>query len=175
MNTSTRIFRPLVAAGLAFAALPAVATHVELQVGRSYMGSSGANTVFVEGVFAQHALGNTGLAWSPDVSVGWINGRDTAHYRRYRYSTRSDAWLGAVGVRLRFADANAWYSPLFFSFQPAVHGGRTLALSSSYEFVSTLGWQQKHWSVQIRHVSNGDLHLPNRGETMALLGLGFDL
>lgn len=175
MKISPRFLRPLVAAGLAFAALPAAATHVELQVGRSYMESYGANTVFVEGVFAEHALGNTGLAWSPDVSLGWINGRDPARYRLYRYSTRPDAWLGAAGVRLRFANANAWYSPLFFSFQPALHGGRTLALSSSYEFVSTLGWQEKHWSLQIRHVSNGDLHLPNRGETMALLGLGFDL
>ncbi|BFI94530.1 MAG: hypothetical protein RSP_00400 [Rhodanobacter sp.] len=107
--------------------------------------------------------------------MGWINGRDSMHYRFFKYSTRPDSWLGAAGVRLHFADQNAWYRPLFFSFQPALHGGRTLALSSSYEFVSTLGWQEKHWSFEIRHVSNGDLHLPNRGETMALVGLGFNI
>ncbi|BFI94529.1 MAG: hypothetical protein RSP_00390 [Rhodanobacter sp.] len=53
--------RFLAAAGLALVALPAAATHIELQLGRSYMASSGANTVFVEGVFAEHALGDTGL------------------------------------------------------------------------------------------------------------------
>ena len=64
---------------------------------------------------------------------------------------------------------------LFLSVQPALQSGRTQALSSGYEFVSTLGWQGRHVSVQIRHVSNAGLHAPNRGETMALLGVGFDL
>lgn len=176
MSTMQRYMRFFVAAVLAVAAMPACAARFELQLGRSYMDNHGANTVFLEGVFAEHMLGNTGLTWSPDASLGWIDGRDLArhrhyHYAHYSYSAHPEAWIGAAGARLRFADENAWYRPLFFSFQPAVHGGRTLALSSSYEFVSTLGWQAKYWSVQIRHISNGDLHVPNRGETMLLLGI----
>lgn len=176
MRHVLRFMRPLVVVALVSAALPASAARFEFQLGRSYMDSYGADTIFLEGVFAEHALGNTGLTWSPDVSLGWIDGRDMGRHRHYRYSSynysaRPQSWIGAGGVRLRLADENAWYRPLFFSFQPAMHGGRTLALSSSYEFVSTLGWQAKHWSVQIRHVSNGDLHEPNRGETMVLLGI----
>jgi len=177
MHTVLRFMRPFAAVALVAIALPAAAaTRLELQLGRSYTDSYGANTVFLEGVFAEHALGDTGLTWSPDLSLGWIDGRDAQRGRLYRYGGRSysmhpQSWIGAGGVRLRFADESAWYRPLFFSFQPAAHGGRTPALSSSYEFVSTLGWQAKHWSVQIRHISNGDLHTPNRGETMALLGI----
>ena len=176
MRHALRFMRPLAALALLAATMPASATRFELQLGRSYMESHGADTAFLEGVFAEHPLGNTGLTWSPDASLGWIDGRDVGHRRHYRYAGHSysahpQSWIGAGGVRLRFASENAWYRPLFFSFQPAVHGGRTLALSSSYEFVSTLGWQAKHWSVQVRHVSNGELHEPNRGETMFLLGI----
>ncbi|MDO1529616.1 acyloxyacyl hydrolase [Fulvimonas sp. R45] len=162
---------------LALPAVPAIAgtTHLELQAGRSYMDSHGANTAFVEAVFGEHRLGDTGLTWAPDVSGGWIDGRDVSRYRAARYTTRNEVWLVAAGARFRFGDESAWYRPLFFSFQPAYHSGRTQALSSGYEFVSTLGWQMKHWSFQIRHVSNGSLHEPNRGETMALVGIGFDL
>src|SRR6185312_11098319 len=106
-----------------------------------------------------HRVGDSRWSWSPDVSLGWINGRDIARFRDNRYDTRDDAWLLAAGAR----------------FQPALNSGRTQALSSPYEFVSTLGWQGRRFSVQIRHVSNGDLHKPNRGETMALVGIGFDL
>jgi hypothetical protein len=33
----------------------------------------------------------------------------------------------------------------------------------------------KNVSFQIRHISNGSFHEPNRGETMALVGIGFNL
>jgi hypothetical protein len=139
------------------------------------MDSYGANTVFVEGVFDAHRIGNGRFSWSPDVSLGWIGGRDVGRYRFYRYTTQDAAWLLAGGARLRYGDADDWYHPLFVSFQPAVHTGRTQALSSGYEFVSSVGWQGRHFSMQIRHVSNAGLHDPNRGETMALLGVGFEL
>lgn len=171
--------RPLIRSALALAlvtaALPATAARFELQAGRSYSNSHGANTAFVEAVFDEHRIGHTRFSWSPDVSLGWIDGRDLARYRGDRYDTRDQAWLLAGGVRFHYGDAGDWYRPLFFSFQPALNTGRTQALSSAYEFVSTLGWQGRHVSFQIRHVSNGRLHKPNRGETMALIGVGFDL
>ena len=168
-------FRHLVALALAGAALPAAAAHWELQGGRSYMDRYGTNTAFVEAVFAPHPLGNSRLVWSPDVSVGWIEGRDVARYRGRPYDTADTVWLGAAGVRLHHGEADGERHPWFVSLQAAAISGRPRALSSGYQFVSTLGWQSRRFSLQLRHVSNGGLHHPNRGETMALVGIGFDL
>lgn len=164
------------AAALALLALPALsqaATHVEVQAGRSYMDSYGTNTAFVEAVFAPHAIGNSRYTWSPDVSAGWIDGRHLS--KPYRMTTRPSVALVAAGLRLRTSDESAWYHPVFFSFQLAGTNRTTQALSSHYQFVSTLGLQFKHVSFGIRHISNGGLHDPNSGETMALVGVGFDL
>lgn len=161
---------------LAFAltAAPAAASHLELQGGRSYMDRYGANTAFAEAVFAPHPLGASRFSWAPDVSLGWIDGRDVPRYRQAPYRTRDAVTLLAAGARFRASEEH-WYHPLFFSFQLAGSDRATQALSSRYQFISTLGWQGEHLSFQLRHVSNGGLHGPNRGETMALVGLGFDL
>ena len=167
--------RSVVVMALASTALPAAAAvRVEIEAGRSYMDSYAANTAFVEGVFDEHRIGDSRFSWSPDVSLGWINGRDIAHFNAYHYNTRDQVWLLAGGARFHYGDAGDWYQPLFLSFQPAFHTGRTQALSSPYEFVSTLGWQGRHFMLGIRHISNGDLHRPNRGETMAVLGVAFN-
>ncbi|HEV2621481.1 MAG TPA: acyloxyacyl hydrolase [Frateuria sp.] len=163
----------LLSAGVA---LPATAAHLELQGGRSYMDSYGANTAFVEATFAPHTIGANGrLDWSPDLSAGWIDSRDVRRYRNAAYGTDHAVALVAAGARFHYGDADAWYRPLFFSFQLAGANRTTQALSTHYQFVSSLGWQGEHLSFQIRHISNGSLHKPNRGETMALVGLGFDL
>ena len=175
MRFPAKVHLVAVALALLPLALPARAAHVQIEAGRSYMDSYATNAVFVEGVFDAHRIGDSRWSWSPDVSLGWINGRDIARFRDSRYTTRDDAWLLAAGARFQYGDANDWYRHLFLSFQPALNSARTQALSSPYEFVSTLGWQGRRFSVQIRHVSNGDLHKPNRGETMALVGFGFDL
>lgn len=158
------------------AALPATAaTRLEVQAGRSYMDSHGANTAFVEAVFAPRQLGQTRFTWSPDVSLGWIDSRDVARYHGHRYPTRDVVALVAGGVRFHHGDASDWYQPLFASAQLAAINHTTLALTSHYQFVSTVGWQAKHFSVAIRHISNGGLNGPNRGETMALIGVAFDI
>ena len=175
MPSFPHFLRPLTVAALAFTALPAAAAHVELQAGRSYMDSRAANTVFLESVFAEHPFGDSNVHWAPDVSLGWINGRDIGRYRHASYGTRDSIWLAAGGVRLNAGGPGDWYHHFFYSFQVALHGGRTQALSSAYEFVNSAGWQWRHFSLQIRHISNGRLHEPNRGETMALVGVGFDL
>ena len=159
--------------GFAFAA-PASAVQLQVQGGRSYMDHYATNTAFVEAVFASRRIGDSHFSWAPDVSVGWIGGRQVARYDDSRYRTRDVVWLLAAGARFQHGDAMDGRG-LFLSVQPALQSGRTQALSSGYEFVSTLGWQGRHVSVQIRHVSNAGLHGPNRGETMALLGVGFDL
>ncbi|MBT2143976.1 MULTISPECIES: acyloxyacyl hydrolase [unclassified Rhodanobacter] len=170
--------RPLIRSALVLAlvtaALPVAAARFEVQAGRSYMDSHGANAAFVEAVFAPQPLGQTRFTWSPDVSLGWIDGRRTTTDSS-RYTTRDSVALLAAGARFHLGEAGDWYQPLFFSEQLAATNHTTHALSSHYQFVSTLGWQAKHFSVAIRHISNGGLHRPNAGETMALVGVAFDI
>lgn len=144
--------------------------HVEAQLGRSYMDSYSTNAGFLEATFREYSLGQTAFTWSPDVSMGWINGRNLEQYKHYAVSTEDKIWIGAAGIRLGYRGDTSYLHHFFFSFQPALHTGRTQALSSPYEFVSTLGWQGSRVSLQIRHISNGSLHAPNRGETMVLVG-----
>lgn len=173
MSRIWRSRRLLAAAVLAMAALPVAAAEWQVQAGRSYMDGFGANTVFVDATWAPRPLGIGALTWAPDATAGWIEGRDVARYRHARYGTSDDIWLAAGGARFRIDAPDAWYRHVYFSFQVALHTGRTQALSSPYEFVSTLGWQWRRFSVGIRHISNGRLHKPNRGETMALVGVSF--
>jgi hypothetical protein len=161
-------------------ALPAMAARFELQGGVSYMGnpSNGYDTpvAFGEVIFDPHQIGSSNFTWSPDVTGGWINGRDghsVAQYNTDRPTTRDSVWLLAGGARIHYGPTNAWYQPFFLSFQPAVHTGRTQSLSSVYEFVTTVGYQGDHWSLGLRHISNGSFHEPNRGETMVVAGVAF--
>lgn len=175
MAVSAGWFRAAVLTALVTLAFPAAAVHVEVQGGRSYMGNLGTNALFVESVFPAHRFGASRFSWSPDVSLGWIDGRDIVRYLDNSVGTRDTVWLIAGGARFHYGDAGDWYRSLFFSFQPALQTGRTMALSGALEFVSTLGWQGKRFSVQLRHVSDAGMHDPNRGETMVLIGVGFDL
>lgn len=175
MHTSGVCFRLVLVLFLGALSLPTQAAHVEAQAGPSYMDSHATKALFVEAVFDAHRIGTSFWSWAPAVSLGWIESRDIARFRTGRYATQQDAWLLAAGTRIHYGDPGHWYRHLFLGFQPAYNSARTQALSSPYEFVSTLGWQGRRFSVQIRHVSNGNLHRPNRGETMALIGIGFDL
>jgi len=166
--------RALTLALLTSATLPAAAaTRVEIEGARSYMDSHGTNAAFVEAVFEPQPLGEN-FTWSPDISAGWIDGRDLSRYAHSDYGTHHSVALLAGGARLHFSNDSAWYQPLFFSFQVAGTNRTTMALSSHYQFVSTLGWQAHHFTVAIRHISNGSFQGPNRGETMGLVGVGFD-
>jgi hypothetical protein len=177
MRPSRLALGVLAAVSLASVAVPAAAqTHIEVQGGRSYMDDHGTNAFFLESVFDARQIGQSRFTWSPDVSIGYIKGRDLAHYADSHPGTTNDVWIGAAGARLHYGADGDWYRPFFFSFQVAgTAGGRTQALSSGYEFVSTLGWQYKNISFQIRHISNGSFKEPNRGETMGLVGIGFDM
>lgn len=147
---------------------------IAIQIGSSYMDSYSTSTAFADVLFNKHQIGNSLFSWSPDASIGWIDGRDISRYRQNAYTTLDSIWIASAGARLSYGTPDDWYHSLFFSFQPAIHSGRTQALSSAYEFNSTLGWQGRRFSFQLRHISNGSLHEPNRGETMALVGVSFD-
>jgi hypothetical protein len=174
--------RFIVLAVLSLAASTACADgpRVELQGGRSHMGSVsngryGTTAAFLEGIFTEKGMGHSRFTWAPDISLGWIGGRNVRNYAHARYSTSDNVWLLAAGGRFRYGAPSNWYHALFFSFQVAGKTGRTLALSSPYEFVSTLGLQWHMLSLQVRHISNGGFHKPNRGETMGLIGVGWQI
>ncbi|TAN02430.1 MAG: lipid A 3-O-deacylase [Rhodanobacteraceae bacterium] len=136
--------------------------RVEFSAGRSNTPRHGwTNVGFFEWIGDPQPVGWK-LAWAPAFSLGRLNGRDT-NAERLNHA----AWVAAGGARLY-----GWRS-LFWGFQVAATHGKTDALSSTYEFVSSLGWQENHWQVMVRHISNGDLHRPNHGETMLLVGVAF--
>lgn len=151
----------LVLMSLVLLSLPAAA-RVELSGGRSQTTHRDWTTVF----FAEWIAGPRPvwkLHWAPDVGLGHFDARDSLPGVRLD----NDVWVGAAGARLYL------WRGAFFGFQGALTDGKTDALSTPYEFVSTLGWQAHHWQVMVRHISNGDFHKPNDGETMLLLGVAF--
>lgn len=159
---------------LALSPLVSATTHIELQGGRSFTNRHGTNTAFINSTFSEHVIGDSRFTWAPDVSLGWIDGRSTHKYENEKYNLRNTVWLLAGGARFRYGTPADWYHGFFFGAQGAVLDGQTIALSSRGEFVSTLGWQSGPVSFQLRHISNAGIHEPNRGETMALIGIGFD-
>jgi len=160
-----------------FATLPISAAELGVQVGRSFMSSrAGTDAVFLEAVFDEHRFGDSRVTWAPDISLGWIEGRDDSHrFELDHYRTNDDVLLLAGGARFRYGDVDDWYRHFFFSFQLAAQDGRTRALSNGYEFVSTLGYTWHHLSLQVRHISDGGIRKPNWGETAVLAGFGFEL
>lgn len=175
MKNSMRLL-PLRVAALALLGLSATTamadTRIEVSGGRSYSDGYWTNTAFVEGVFGEHHFGNTRFSWAPDFSVGYLDGR---HIARYGSGASDNVWLAAGGLRLRMGSDGDWYHHLFWTAQVAAQKGRTMALSSAGEFVNSVGWQGNHWTFQLRHVSNAGLDGSNRGETMALVGVAFNL
>jgi hypothetical protein len=135
--------------------------RVEISAGRSQTPRHGGTDVgFIEWIGDPRPAWK--LAWAPAFSLGRFNARDT-----YAERLNHAVWVAAGGARLY-----GWRD-LFLGFQVAATHGKTDALSSTYEFVSSLGWQGRHWQVLVRHISNGELHLPNHGETMLLAGVAF--
>ena len=108
------------------------------------------------------------FALSPELGLGYVRARGTLIDR-----LDHDVWIGFGGVRASLPQAGVWRH-VFLGFGVGVTHGKTNALSSTGEFVDTLGWQDGHWDVMIRHISNGHLSTgPNVGETMLLVGARF--
>jgi len=102
--------------------------------------------------------------WAPVASVGGIDSRQVAGE-----DFNHTVFLAAAGAR--YGGSNG----LFFSEQIAATNTRTDALSSRFEFMTSLGWQHGHFIALVRHISNAHLLGGGRnlGETMALVGVRF--
>jgi len=101
----------------------------------------------------------------PIATVGWINARNTRND-----DLDHEVFLAGGGVRITAPNPH-W----FVSEQVTATSTRTDALSSRFEFMTSAGWQDGHFIVMLRHVSNGRLigGGKNLGETMLLAGVKF--
>lgn len=162
-----RVTFPLLAAGLmmasSFVPTTARAADVDILAGRSVTsGSRWTNSAFVNVAFNTYEYKN--LHIRPVATVGWVDGRSTHHD-----NLDHDVYVAGGGLRLE----NFWHG-MFASFQVGVAGGRTDALSSAGQFISSVGWSGHHMTFMIRHISNGHIfHGRNLGETMAMVGVRF--
>lgn len=101
----------------------------------------------------------------PIGTLGWIGSRNTRNDDLHHA-----VFLAGGGVRIVSA-SRRW----FVSEQLVATSTRTDALSSRFEFMTSGGWQDGHFIVMLRHVSNA--HIlgggKNLGETMLLAGIRF--
>jgi hypothetical protein len=102
-----------------------------------------------------------GIAVQPDIGLSYVSARQ-------HQGTDFDrgVWVAAAGIRL----PELWHH-MFFSFQVGAATPRTPALSSTQQFVSSLGWSHRGFVLLVRHISNGSTRKPNLGETMLLVGV----
>lgn len=107
-------------------------------------------------------VSDRGEAFHPVWSVGLIADKGTSQDQLNR-----NVLIGAGGVR--------WQSPWlwFVQFEVGAVSAHTQALSSTGQFVSSVGFQRRRVTFQIRHISNGGTAGRNAGETMALIGWSF--
>ena len=113
------------------------------------------------GEMAYHGVAETPVVVEQHLEVGAVPDRDLqvgdgAH--------RSDAPIEAEQHRL--ADEVA-------GFELAGVSSTSHAFSSSYQFVTSLGWHWTHGLVQLRHISNAGLEGRNYGYTTLLAGVTF--
>lgn len=107
-----------------------------------------------------------GIAVQPDIGLTYVSAR---HHQQSRDFSRGAA-VAAVGVRFPELPHH-----LIFSFQLGTAAPETPALSSTQQFVSSLGWSGHGIVVLVRHISNGSTRQPNLGETMLLVGADFKI
>ncbi|MHB1798760.1 MAG: hypothetical protein ACYCUI_10725 [Vulcanimicrobiaceae bacterium] len=145
---------------IAVTAAPARAANFSLEAGSSWtIGQRSTSAVFLSVMGTERTWG--GLYWQPEFDLGGIKHRNVPLRNLDR-----NVGIAAFGVRL----PHLWRD-LYFSFQLAVASPHTSALSSTQQFVSSLGWQQGRIVVMLRHISNGGTHEPNYGESMLLVGV----
>ncbi|TAN08983.1 MAG: hypothetical protein EPN38_00295 [Rhodanobacteraceae bacterium] len=151
-------------AALLMAPLAANATGFDLTAGPSATASERTTAAVFASAFGTPAADGR-IHVEPIGSIGWIASRST-HVDNLHHQV----FLAGGGVRI-LAPNHHW----FVSEQVAATSTRTNALSSRFEFMTSVGWQRGHFIAMLRHISDG--HLigggRNMGETMLLAGVRF--
>lgn len=155
------IRRILVAAMLA-ATSTAFAQGFDVTAGPSVTSSERATGAVFASVFGDRPYDNS-IHFEPIGTIGWVDAHHT-----YRENLHHEVFLAAGGLRI-VSPGQRW----FVSEQLAATSTRTDALSSRFEFMTSAGWEDGHFIVMLRHVSNA--HIlgggKNLGETMLLAGV----
>lgn len=151
---------------VALAALPLVANAAGFDVAAGPTVTSAERTapaVFASMFGTRPATGQ--WQFEPIATLGWIGAHHT-----HREDLHRDVFLAGGGLRV-VAPQQHWFA----SEQIAATSRETDALSSRFEFMTSVGWQAGHFVVLLRHVSNGRLigHGKNLGETMLLAGVNW--
>lgn len=152
----------LVLAACLAACGPALAQGLDLVIGPSVTSSGRTTGAAFASVFGDRPADDR-AHFEPIGTIGWVAPRatdaDDLHH---------GVFLAAAGVRIVAANHH-W----FVGEQLAVTSRRTDALSSRFEFMTSGGWQNGHFIVMLRHVSNANVlgGGENLGETMLLAGL----
>jgi hypothetical protein len=145
--------------------LAANATGFDLVAGPSAT-SSGRTTAAVFASAFGTAVDDGRVYVEPIGTLGWIDSRNSSS----RHDLDHQVFLAGGGVRILTANRH-W----FVSEQIVATSARTDALSSRFEFMTSVGWEHGHFIAQLRHSSNA--HLlgggENLGETMLLAGVRF--
>lgn len=153
-------------AAVAFGLAVATAAHAaEFDIAAGASATAGARwapALFADAVAVAPDDGD--MHFEPIGSVGGIGSRGIEHE-----NLDHTVFLIAGGLRYGRADG------LFVGEQIAATSTRTDALSSRFEFMTSLGWRDGRWLVMLRHVSNAHIIGGGRnlGETMLLAGLRF--
>lgn len=151
---------------LALLAFP-LASHAagfDITAGPSVTSSERTTASVFASVFGERPDDNR-VQLEPIGTLGWIDSRDTR-----KDDLDHEVFVVGGGVRILAAN-HRW----FVSEQLAATSTRTDALSSRFEFMTSIGWQHGHFIVMLRHISNAHLLGGGRnlGETMLLGGVKF--
>ena len=152
----------LIAAACLAVCAPALATSFDLTAGPSMTGSDPTTGAMFASVFGERPADDH-LHFEPIGTLGWV---DSRHSRKHDLD--HEVFLAGGGARIMTANHH-WFA----SEQLAATSTRTDALSSRFEFMTSAGWQDGHFIVMLRHISNAHLLGGGRnlGETMLLAGL----
>ena len=94
-------------------------------IGTEFSKNGRTPAAFGEVVWGENYIGHSQCTWAPDVIGGWVDGRQWIRDPVPGYPARDHIWLMGAGIRVHYGRSDAWYRPLFFSFQPSLHTGRT--------------------------------------------------
>lgn len=140
----------------------ALAANFDLAAGPSATSSERTTAAVFASAFGT-APANGKIHFTPIGTLGWIDSRHTR-----KEDLDHEVGLAALGVRAD-TPGRHWFA----SEQIAYTSTRTNALSSRFEFMTSAGWQDGHFIVLLRHISNAHLLGGGRnlGETMLLAGV----
>lgn len=162
MRIAMRHLRGLWLTALLAVPFAAQATRVDIAAGQSLTSADRATAAVFASVYGD-APTDGRWHFATMASLGWLGARRTRVEHLHH-----DVTVAGGGVRITMPNSR-WFA----SEQLVATSTRTDALSSRFEFSTTVGWQRDHFIVMLRHISNG--HLvgggKNLGETMLLVGV----